>query len=151
MRARLKVLNDLIADHEGQLDRLLDLYLSGDFPKEMLTERKARLEATLQALEHERAGLVAHLEARTLTPDQIQSLQDFAAKVGRGLDLAASDFQTKRRIIEDLNVTATLAVEDGQMIAYVSCILGEDALSLRRLPHVGEKGKCRCQRPERMV
>jgi hypothetical protein len=67
----------------------------------------------------------AHLEARTLTPGQIQSLQDFTAKVGRGLDLAEADFQIKRRIIEDLDVRATLTVENGQRVIYASCILGE--------------------------
>ena len=33
--------------------RPLDLYLSGDIPKEMLTERKTRLETTIAALEKE--------------------------------------------------------------------------------------------------
>jgi site-specific DNA recombinase len=121
--ARLNVLNDLIADNEAQLGRLLDLYLSGDFPKEVLTDRKTRLETTIRALEGERTDLVAHLKARTLTPDQIQSLQAFAAKVGRGLDLAEADFDTRRRIIEELNVRATLTIEDGQRVIYASCIL----------------------------
>jgi len=72
IRERLKVVDDLLADNRAQLERLLDLYLSGEFPKEALTDRKIRLETTISALEKERAGLVAHLEARTLTADQIK-------------------------------------------------------------------------------
>ena len=44
------------------LERALDLYLAGDFPKEMLIDRQARLEKTISGLEHERAGLAAHLK-----------------------------------------------------------------------------------------
>jgi hypothetical protein len=123
LRERLRVVGDLIAGKQTQLDRLLDLYLSGEFPKEVLTERKARLETTISALEKERAGLVTRLEARTLTPGEIQSLQDFAAKVGQGLEVADTDFETRRRVIEYLDVQTTLTVEDGQKVAYAQCIL----------------------------
>jgi site-specific DNA recombinase len=135
IREHLQVVEDLLADNRRQLDRLLDLYLSGDFPKEVLTERRARLETTISALDRERAGLAAQLEARILTPDQVQSLKDFAARVGRGLDLADTDFETRRRIIEDLDVRAILCVEDGQKVVRVSCIVGK-AVCAWRIPQV---------------
>jgi hypothetical protein len=59
LRERLKVTEDLLADNRTQLKRLLDLYLAGNFPKEMLVESKTRLETTMEALEKERAGLTA--------------------------------------------------------------------------------------------
>jgi site-specific DNA recombinase len=123
IRQRLKVVDDLVRENRQQLERLLDLYLSGDFPRELLTERKTRLEATIEALARERAGLLAHLEARTLTPGQMQSFLEFAAKVGQGLDLADANFETRRRVIEELDVQAVLTVEDAQKVAYVSCII----------------------------
>jgi hypothetical protein len=103
----------------------LDLYLSGEFPKEILTERKARLEATIRALEKERAGLMTHLEARMLTVDRIESLQDFTAKIVRGFEAAEEDFETRHRVIQLLDAQATLAVENGQKVVYARCILGE--------------------------
>jgi len=51
-RRRLAVVDDLLADNQKQLDRLLDLYLSGDFQKDVLTDRKTRLEKTIRALEN---------------------------------------------------------------------------------------------------
>ena len=130
LRDRLAVVDDLIADSQGQLERLLDLYLSGDFPKEALTDRKARLEKTISALEQERTGLVAQLETQVLSAEQIQSIQEFAAKVGENLEAMDADFDARRRIIEELDVWATLAVEDEQKVVYARCIIGCDALSI---------------------
>ena len=130
IRVRLAVVESLAADNQKRLEKLLDLYLAGDFPKEMLTERKARLEATIDALSKERAGLTVQLEAQTLTDEQKQSIQDFAARVRAGIEDA--DFQTRRGVIESLDVTVTLAVEDGQKVAYPRCVLpgGQDALPI---------------------
>jgi site-specific DNA recombinase len=130
LRARLAVVDSLIDDNQRQLEKLLDLYLAGDFPKEMLTDRKTRLETTIDALGKERAGLAASLEAVTLTGEQIQTIQDFAAEVRGGLESA--DFATRRGVIELLNVTVTLAVEDGVKVVYPRCMLpgGRKVLSI---------------------
>jgi site-specific DNA recombinase len=50
LRARLAVVDDLLNKNREQMERLLDLYLAGDFPKEVLTERKTRLHETIAAL-----------------------------------------------------------------------------------------------------
>jgi site-specific DNA recombinase len=130
LRARLRVVNDLLADNRAQLERLLDLYLAGAFPKEMLTERKARLETTIAALERERDALAVQIEERTLTGEQVQTLQEFAARVAEGLADADGDFATRRGIIEDLDVCVTLAVEGGQKVVYARCMLGKDVLPI---------------------
>jgi site-specific DNA recombinase len=130
IRDRLAVVDDLIADNQAQLDRLLDLYLSGEFPKEALTDRRSRLEKTLLALEKERVGLVTYLEAQLLTTEQIQSIQEFAATVGETLEAISDDFSAKRKIIEDLDVWATLTVEDGQRVVRARCVLGDETLSI---------------------
>jgi hypothetical protein len=134
MRQRLRVVDDLLADNRRQLERLLDLYLSGGFSKEALVDRKVRLEATIGALDRERASLAARLEAQVLTPGQIQSLQEFAANVGRGLNWVEADFAQKRRLIEELNVWGELVVENGQKLVRVSCIMGKGVCSLHPVP-----------------
>jgi site-specific DNA recombinase len=125
IRERLKVVQDLINENKAQLERLLDLYLAGNFPKEMLTDRQERLEATVRALQKERLSLVAFVEARTLSDEQIQSIQAFASEVAAGLSLAEADPDVQRRIIEQLDVQATLAIEDGQKVVYVRWLLDE--------------------------
>jgi len=127
LRDRLAVVDDLLADNQRQLERLLDLYLSDDFPKELLTERQERLYETLGALERERADLVARLAAQTLTDEQVQTIAEFAQEVAQGLEKADNDFAARRQLIEMLDVRATLAVEDGQKVAYVRCMMGDDA------------------------
>ena len=125
LKTRLGVIDDLLADNRAQLSRLLDLYLAGDFPKEMLTERKTRLEAAVGALQREHDALAAQIAERTLTREQVQTLQDFAAQVAEGLEDADADLETRCGIVEDLDVWATLAVEDGQKVVYARCMLGE--------------------------
>lgn len=130
IQQRLDVVDDLIADSRRQLKRLLDLYLTTDFPKEMLTERKARLETTVLALERERADLVEHMEARTLTDEEIRGIQGFAAEVAEGLEAASDNFQARRQIVEKLDVQATVAVDEGRPTIHARCRLGTQSLSI---------------------
>lgn len=130
IRARLAVLEDLISSNRQQLERLLDLYLRGDFPKDVLTDRRVRLESTIAALEKERVGFLAHLQADTLTEDQIRTLHNFVAEVAAGLEAADQDFPTRRRVIEALDLRATLAVEDEQKVVYITCVLGKIGLNV---------------------
>ena len=130
LRDRLAVIDDLLTDNRKQLERLLDLYLSGDFDKEMLTERKAKLETTIAALEKEQSDLVMTLEAQTLTDDQIMTIEDFAKEVAEGLVKAEENFEVRRQIIDLLDVRVTLAIEEGQKVAYVRCLVDEAGLSI---------------------
>ena len=132
---RVKVIDGLLADNRAQLGRLLDLYLAGEFAKELLTERKIKLEATIGALERERANLATHLEVQTLTEEQIRTLQDFAGQVSTALAAAEANFAVRRQLIEMLNVEGTLALEEGEKVVYVRCLLtgpdiGPDRLQL---------------------
>jgi site-specific DNA recombinase len=126
---RLAVIDDLLSDNRRQLEKLLDLYLSGDFDKTMLTDRKTRLETTITALEKEQTDLAMFLESQ-LSDEAIATLTDFTKKVSAGLELAEEDFEAKRQIIDLLDVRATLTIEDGQKVAYVRCLVDETALSI---------------------
>jgi len=130
LRERLAVVDDLLAGNRQQLERALDLYISGDFPREMLTERKQRLEETINGLERERETLAARLEVQALTDEQLVGVTEFAQEVAQGLEKADSDFDARRRVIEILDVRATLTAENGQKVVYVQCMLGKDALSI---------------------
>jgi len=110
-----------------QLERLLDLYLAGDFDKEVLTDRRARVEETIAALEKERGELAAYLEARVLSVEQIETIQEFAAKIGENLEAMDDDFDAKQGLIEALDVRVTLVVEDGEQLVYAKCLLSDDA------------------------
>lgn len=130
LKDRLDVIDDLLADNRRQLERALDLYLSSDFPKEMLTGRKEQLQATIDALEHERLGLVARVEAQILTDEQVRIVAGFVKDVTQGIEAADRDFEARRHLIRLLDVQATLAIEDGQKVVYARCMLGDDTLSI---------------------
>jgi site-specific DNA recombinase len=127
---RLAVIDDLLTDNRGQLEKLLDLYLSGEFPKEVLMERKARLEMTIEKLEKERAGLAMTLESQTLTNEHIMTIEDFARQIAGGLAKAEESFEFRRRLIDELDVRVTLIREDGQEVAYVRCLVDEGELPI---------------------
>lgn len=128
LRDRLAVMDDLLADHQSQLERLLDLYLAGDFEKEMLTERKTGLENTIGALEREQANLMLTLEGQTLSDDDLDDLIDYAWQMCQGLAAAHEDFEMKRRIVERFNVWVLLYTteEDGQRMARAWCTIREE-------------------------
>ena len=132
LRERLSVVKSLLEDNQEQLDRLLDLYLDGDFPKEMLLDRKKRLEATIEGLKEEQTAMLEQLDARILNQEQIESIQQFAAEIAEGLEAAEEDFDAQRRIIEMLDVQATLVEENGEKVVYARCALdpGDSHLSI---------------------
>ena len=130
MRERLRLVDDLLRDNRTQLERLLDLYLTGDFPRDILTERKTRLEMTIGSLERERAGISTHLGATTLTPEQIRSLQDFAREVAVGLIRADTDFAVRREVVEMLSLDGKLAIEEGQQVLYLTCAAGRSRIDI---------------------
>jgi len=105
---QLAVTEQLLKNQCQELEKALDLYLTGGILQEMLLDKKERLEARIRALEAERIELIRQLEATTLTDEQIHSLEAFAIAVGEGLDEADEDFALRRRIIEMLGIKGQL-------------------------------------------
>jgi hypothetical protein len=48
----------------------------------------------------------------------------------QGIDLAENNFAARRRIIDLLDVVATLKIEDGQKVVYTECRFGRGKLDL---------------------
>jgi len=128
LRERAQVIAQLIENHQEQLKRLVDLYLSGQFDKELLWERKNRLETTIAGLEAEQNNIIHMLEDQSLTEEQSLSIIEFAQKVAPKMD--TDNFDKKRELIELLGVTAELKVENGEKIALVRCFLGKKILQV---------------------
>ena len=118
---RLSILEDQMSKYQSQLDRLLDLYLDGSFPKEVLTERKAHLEEVLFNLGKEHNDLMVHIRHVTITDDQLSFIEAFCATIRVGLEQA--DFNAKRQIIELLDIRGAIAFENGEKVLYLRCLL----------------------------
>lgn len=135
--ALLRVNESLIFDNQAQLDRLVDLYLSGTFDKTMLVDRKARLQETIAKLEGERGELQKRI-AHAPSDDEIEDVITFAYDLAAGIAQADKSFDKRRRIIEVLDVRAILATEDGEKVCHASFILSGDARKRLALPKRGK-------------
>ena len=127
---RLAVIDELLTDYQEQLNRLVDLYLEGNYTKDILIDRQKRLENTIEALQNERSSFLEMVENRRLTEDEIESIRRFAAEVREGIDTVEMDFASRRHLIETLNVEAVLAIEDDEQVLYVHCRIGEAVFCL---------------------
>ena len=118
---RMAIIDEQIQEHQKQLDKLLDLYLNGDFPKEVLTERKSRLEQTISGLTKEQNDLAGYIHKVGITDDQLSYIEAFCAKIREGLNKA--DFNTKRQIVELLDIRGKIALENGERVLYLKCLI----------------------------
>ena len=133
---RVAIIDELLADHQEQLNRILDLYLGGDFPKELLVEKKQRLEETIRSLESEKLDLQDFIEKKSLTPEQYGDIQEFSRKIIEGINLVSCDFETRRQIIELLDIQVVCMLdEDGNKYVNLKCILGSDQYDLSTNTH----------------
>jgi len=113
LNTRLGVIDDLLAKNGDKMTRLLDLYLDGEFERDMLVARHAQLEKMIVDLEQERADLMATLQAGTLSEAQIATILDVAREIHAHLEGGEADFERRRNVIEMLDVRGVLQVEDG--------------------------------------
>lgn len=138
IRHRLSTTEKLLERKQKELGRLIDLYVAGDFDRDLLLDRKQRLESEILSLRTEVDILNDQLN-EGLTDQQVAELVAFSQKIAEGLDKADSDFALRRRIVDYLNTRVVLAVEDGEQVAYLTCQFGYSA----RLPkslNVSEAG-----------
>ena len=125
LKDRMVIIDNLLAERQAELKRLLDLYLSGQFDQDMLFERKQRLEKLVASLHEEKEQLTLQMNV-SLTDTQINELQEISKQIIEGLSEADEDFKTRRRIIEYLNVRVTFLLEDGKQVALLSCEFGHN-------------------------
>jgi site-specific DNA recombinase len=130
MRARLHMVDQLLSDKRQRLDRLVELYLSARFDQKVLEDHKAKLDAQVAGLERERAALVSRIEAETLSDQHIADLGAFAEQVAESFGEAETDFASKRRLVEQLDVRVTLTAREDSREIHISCLLGQESVDV---------------------
>jgi site-specific DNA recombinase len=125
-KARLEILNDLITKDQAKLERLYDLYLDEGISREDLAKRKSQLESELNEHREEHARLERQVQEQEFSEEQLLSVAEFAKVISAGVKEAEGDFNKRRELIEALNVTGRLAVENGAQVLYLHCVIGED-------------------------
>ncbi len=135
---RLAMIERQIQDQDTQLGKILDLYLSGDFERDMLTERKVRLENNIANLRKEYQETLAMVEKVTLTDSQMTEIQEFCDSIRDRVDTAS--FEEKRQLLEMFDVRGKLTVENNEKVVYVSCLLEPQPVSLALTSHSSNIG-----------
>jgi len=125
-------INQRISEVEAELDRLdtelnrlITLYVAGDYGKDVLDSHRDRLDGVRTELESQRKELLAQLD-RSFSADDAAALSAFVEQIAAGLTVADSDFDKRRWIIEKLDIEATLWIDDGKKAVKLSCGLDGD-------------------------
>jgi site-specific DNA recombinase len=130
IRRRMVVVDDLWNDTKSQYERVVELYVGGDVPRDILVDKKQRLETTLSVLNDEKQQLSSQLDGKILTEADLMKIRAFAKQASEEFELDEVGFQGRRRLIEMLDVHAKLYVENGEKIVEVWCILGTGELPI---------------------
>lgn len=146
IRRDLALVENLMKDKGQELDEELDNL-------NVLTSRRAKakkaaeieqIEAVLDELESRKAKLLAQLEAKTVTEEQITNITTFMAQVAQDLEtlreaeaqgedlpeLKIAVHEAKRRLLAMLDVQVTLFVEDDKRKARVTAKVCPDGVIL---------------------
>lgn len=86
----------------------------------MPTECKERLEQISTNLLAEKSDLTEHISQATITDDQAY-IEEFYAKIRDRLNQA--DFDTKRQLIELLDVRCKMDFVDGEKMIWLKCLI----------------------------
>ena len=69
LRTRLALVQEMLETERAKLNRLLDLYLTGEFSRKLLAERHSRLEMQISSLEREQLDALATIEAQAISDE----------------------------------------------------------------------------------
>jgi site-specific DNA recombinase len=133
-RQQVETLERLIGTNKADLDRLIDLYVSGTFEKEALLDRKMRLEDTIRKLEAEHARLVANMGDRAISQAERITLRDYARAARETVIIGDMSFKARREIVEITKTEVTLYQKDGEKFARVRSLLWSDPLRIDVTP-----------------
>lgn len=130
-KRQIDILDEQIQEYKVKLERLVDLYLDGTYPKDVLDVRKGEYTDITDQLSRQRDILAQQLEKALITENDITNIEAFVQKVRDRLDeIDELDFATKREVIEALNIRGTLTVEDNTKVLYLHWCLHNIRLPL---------------------
>lgn len=128
LQNRLGVIDGLLAAVKSKTERLVDAYLAGDFARAEFSERKHALEQEAQALQKERAGVVADMDAQSISDEAFNFLMAIAEELSLGVEEAEEDFKVRRQLVESLGLTGKTMIIEGEQHIKVRCEFGAEAL-----------------------
>jgi len=118
---KIEIIDQQLEEFEHQQKKLLDLFLSGGFSQELIAERKTKIDLNIRKLLDEKNELNSHLSNGVLDDEQIAEVEASCAEIRGKLENAS--FQSKRHLIEMLDVHGKLIIENNKKVIYIKCLL----------------------------
>lgn len=144
---RLKIVDDLIAEQEGEFDNAAQnmRLAKGDKAKALFADDLDRIEKVTASLKNEREEIVARLEAETLTDKQIDDTLEFAAAMAKDWQEVSQDFESKRAFLNFIGAELTLLVVEGKRKGLLTAKIGTKPFDLcfdnSKVFYPGEPGR----------
>ncbi|OQY99604.1 MAG: hypothetical protein B6D41_00845 [Chloroflexi bacterium UTCFX4] len=136
LREKLQVTDELIQHEEREAAKIaaaLPDTAKGGIARKLLIEKDNDISAHLADLAKQREKIVKELGASKVTDERIESVMTYARRVRRGISKAENNFQSKRRILEALDVRIT--VTPGKY--HLKTIVGEKDGEISRVAYGG--------------
>lgn len=130
LRHKLAVLDDLIAENQRNIQKAVDSYFKDEMVKELLAERVAHFRRLDEGHKRQRDAIAAEIQAKEISQEQVETIMEFIGEMSVGVKEADRDLAKRRRLIEELDLSARLGIENGEKVAYVTCALGARRLSV---------------------
>lgn len=80
----LNTVNNLLAEKQIEMVKILDVYLTGDFPAEWLAERKNRIDNEIKGFKAQQRRLQTILDEEELSEERIKTILELAYMYGAG-------------------------------------------------------------------
>lgn len=133
-RRRLAALDELMAENKADTEQVREMGRRRIYTLDRAEAEIARLGTDLAALSKRHAKEQAAVAGQLRSSDQVRAVLEFAKEQGPNVEKGAQRFDVRRGLMEDLDVTAALAIgPDGVPEVHASCVLGEQ--TLRQVSH----------------
>lgn len=111
---RLAGIERLIEQNQSKIERILELYLEGEFTKEMLQVHKVQAETAIASLAAERQLAMAEIEAQTMTDEHLQNIKSLLTAIRERLPYGDECIEARADVIAALGIEARLYLKDGE-------------------------------------
>lgn len=114
VRQQIAICDEQIAAHMEEMDSAIDMRQKTRVQtlRDTLDKRAEDCALMVEALTAKRAALIAQLTETEITDQEIANWVEYLQDIHVALDAADDDFELRRGIIEDLNLRATLRVDE---------------------------------------
>jgi hypothetical protein len=80
---QIDIIDEQIKANKTKPNRLVDLAIDGDFPRDRIASRRKKIETALTELQKEKHSLLSELQTETISDEKILELEEFVDVSGK--------------------------------------------------------------------